>query len=865
MTDDRGAKFGASLGAGVRVVLVAAWVQVACGLAAAAMGAAAGPSGWLTAHAIQVLHVVVLASGATVLLREGTNRAALALGGFFLIASTSFAAALYLAAADEGVLSTTVATAMSLTRVEAFLPFFLFEFVRCFPRAATPPRLEMVVRAGSMLSAVAATALVAVNVAVEVALARGVQLPAGVASWHRTAPEGGFWLVVFGLTLVAIPMSLMRGRYAIREERHRALLFLLGIGAGLAPLTLAVVASAVSSTVGDWMANPANFLVAQAVVYPAFLSIPFTTAYAVLVEQMLDLRVALGMALRYGLARGSVLTITLAPLALLIVFLGVNRDQPIVALLTGPETVVLAALGIVGAVALRSRTRLLDVVDRRFFRERYDASAVLATLGHHTRSATDVVDLADSIPERINAAMHLDRAALLTLDETGSEYASPTRTAAPLAANWTLTSLLQGSSAPLRLKSDDPASPFARLPDAERDWIENSGFEMLVPLFGGSGDLVGAVGLGAKRSEMPFSERDERLLISIATPAGLVIEKHLPRQPDSPQPVAKSVSEPDPARECPTCMRVFASGTASCEQCASDLSDASVPHFLAGKFRVDRRVGAGGMGVVYSAVDVNLRRRVALKALPRASHPRVLRMRREARAMAAVSHPNLASIYGLEPWRLGWVLIMEYVDGGTLTDQLERGPMSTADALAMGRALAASLECLHESGILHRDVKPSNIGVMEDGRWRLMDFGVVRILSGASNAEVPTSTGTLDPAEPLAETLDEPLTTSTGAVVGSPLYLSPEAALGESPVEAFDLWSLSLVLYEAIAGRNPMRRETVAATLSAITDARVPDVRTFSPDVDAGVAEFLARALARKRADRFASAAEFRSALAELV
>jgi hypothetical protein len=851
---------------GTNLVIAAALVQVLGGLLAAALGGAQGPAGWLVQHGVPLVHVLVYGGIGIVLTRAGRGLAPTYLGGFALVTATSFAAVLYQDAATAGVVGSTLMFVLGVTRVEAFLPFFLFAFFGRFPRAAVPARLEAAIGWGTMLSAAVAAALTAMNIGAEIAVASGRPMGAAMTSLHRTSTDGVFWILVFGLTLGAIPLGLMRSRYAQRQERQRALLFLLGIGGGLAPLVLAVIGSAVSSTISNAMDDPATFFVAQLFVYTGLLSIPLTTAYAVLVEQLLDLRGALGMALRYALARGSVLALSLVPFIALLAYLVFNRDQPIGDLLGGPQTLVLAIATLLGLVAVRARTRWLAAIDRRFFRERYDATAVLATLGHHTRSATDVTDLAETVPAQINDALHVTSATLLVLEPEARRMVSPTDQTPPMEAGWTLTSLLRGSSSPLNLVGDAMGSAIARLSDEERAWIGTTGFEMLVPLFAGDGELVGSLGLGPKLSEMPFSTRDEKLLTSIASSAGLVLDRHVERQSATGStPGRVPVSDRQPAvdapaaQECPVCQDVYAAEITVCADCQGELAPASIPYLLGGKFRAQRRIGAGGMGVVYSAVDINLRRRVALKALPRASHERVLRMRREARAMAAVSHPHLASLFGLEPWRTGWVLIMEFVAGGTLAERLRTGPMAAAEVVAMGKVLADALVCLHDEGILHRDVKPSNIGVTGNGTHKLMDFGVVRILSGEPSDDVVT----LDPADPLAAP-DDPLTTSTGAVVGSPLYLSPEAARGDRATPQVDLWSLALVLYEAVAGRNPMRRETVAATLSAIADARVPSLGTLVADPDAALTGFFAAALARRPRDRFPTAAEFRAALEEL-
>ena len=149
---------------------------------------------------------------------------------------------------------------------------------------------------------------------------------------------------------------------------------------------------------------------------------------------------------------------------------------------------------------------------------------------------------------------------------------------------------------------------------------------------------------------------------------------------------------------------------------------------LPGKFRFERRIGTGGMGVVYRGIDLSLGRAVAVKTLRRVSPEDAMRLRREARTAAAVSHPHLAPVYGMETWQGTPMLVMELLEGGTLTQRIEKGRLEAAETVELGIAMAEALEHLHASDILHRDIKPSNIGYTRDGTPKLMDFGIARVM-----------------------------------------------------------------------------------------------------------------------------------------
>ena len=262
------------------------------------------------------------------------------------------------------------------------------------------------------------------------------------------------------------------------------------------------------------------------------------------------------------------------------------------------------------------------------------------------------------------------------------------------------------------------------------------------------------------------------------------------------------------------------------------------------------------MGIVYLATDLDLERRIALKTLPETSPEDSVRLRREARAMASVRHPNLALIFGVESWHGTPILLMEYLAGGTLAERISRGALPIGDALDLGAELSGVLARLHDSGLLHRDVKPSNVGFTDDGVPKLLDFGLARI-SGESNAA----------QSPAGNAATHASGTQSG-FLGTPLYMSPEALLGGPSDQSFDLWSLAVVIYEAIAGRHPFEHSTGAATLQAIRGAVVPDLRRTRPDCSESVVTLFASALSSERARRPSNARQlgewFRAARHEL-
>jgi hypothetical protein len=245
-----------------------------------------------------------------------------------------------------------------------------------------------------------------------------------------------------------------------------------------------------------------------------------------------------------------------------------------------------------------------------------------------------------------------------------------------------------------------------------------------------------------------------------------------------------------------------------------------------GRYRLGRRLGSGGFGTVYEAHDERLDRAVAVKVIP-AHGPAPERGRREALAAARLHHPGIVAVYDAGDGPDGRYLVSELVRGRTL-DLLERdGALSDRDVLRVGLALTEALAHAHERGVIHRDVKPHNVIVPDepgDAAAKLTDFGIAHLAG------------------------DEPLT-RTGDVVGTLAYMAPEQAAGERVDERADLYSLALVLYEALAGVNPVRAATPAAT-ARLVGAALPRLRSKRRDLPATLGEALDRALAPDPEDR---------------
>ncbi len=251
-------------------------------------------------------------------------------------------------------------------------------------------------------------------------------------------------------------------------------------------------------------------------------------------------------------------------------------------------------------------------------------------------------------------------------------------------------------------------------------------------------------------------------------------------------------------------------------------------------------IGKGGMGEVYRARDRKLGRDVAIKVLPDAfaqDEERLRRFKREAKVLASLNHPNIASIYGLEQSDKTHYLVLELVPGETLAERISRGPIHIDEALEIAKKIAEALEEAHEQGIVHRDLKPANIKVRDDGTVKVLDFGLAKALDptpGGDPSESPTLTAAA---------------TRMGVVLGTAPYMSPEQARGKAVDKRTDIWAFGCVLYEMLVGGRAFPGEAIADSVARIIE-RNPDYDALPRDVPPSVRLLMRRCLEKDQRDR---------------
>lgn len=271
---------------------------------------------------------------------------------------------------------------------------------------------------------------------------------------------------------------------------------------------------------------------------------------------------------------------------------------------------------------------------------------------------------------------------------------------------------------------------------------------------------------------------------------------------------------------------------------------------MLGQYEILSPVGAGSMGEVYRARDTLLDREVAIKILPdlvSSSRDRLLRFEQEAKAAAALNHPNILAVYQMGNYEGTPYLVSELLEGKTLSETIRRGPLPLRKALDYGIQIAEGLAAAHEKGIVHRDLKPDNLFVTKEGRVKILDFGLAKVLEkqGSSISQAPTLT-------------------LPGVAIGTVGYMSPEQVRGLASDHRTDIFAFGAILYEMVMGKRSFQKPTEADTITAILNEEPPSMSQISPDTPPGVERVVRRCLEKNAEQRFQSASDLAFALEAL-
>ncbi len=348
-------------------------------------------------------------------------------------------------------------------------------------------------------------------------------------------------------------------------------------------------------------------------------------------------------------------------------------------------------------------------------------------------------------------------------------------------------------------------------------------------------------------SELPAAERSSFLQKACGEDQGLRLElESLLRHGDTPESFLDTAA-----------IAIVAKAIAADEydSPAPALEGTSISHY-----RIIKALGRGGMGVVYEAEDVKLRRRVALKLLPNflaRDRQALRRFEQEAQAASALNHPNICTVYEVDQDLGLHFIAIELLEGETLKERIGRGPLDIRELLAIGTEICDALEAAHTVGIIHRDIKPSNIVLTRRGNAKLLDFGVAKRVGPELVRHAETLSQLLPPNLDLSVTVP-------GAVIGTVTYMSPEQSAGYDVDARSDLFSMGAVLYEMASGQNPFAGKDLVDVLEAIQQRQPIPLEQLRPKIPSALVSIVKKALQKERALRYQSAAEMRADLQAL-
>jgi tRNA A-37 threonylcarbamoyl transferase component Bud32 len=488
------------------------------------------------------------------------------------------------------------------------------------------------------------------------------------------------------------------------------------------------------------------------------------------------------------------------------------------------------------AFLLHKRRRLwLDALDRRFFREHYNVQRVLRAVVEEIHESRNFKNVAPQAVSQIERALHPEFVAILMRQSGDSNYralASSSEAPPPIPAESKLIGIARLLGKPLEI-SQSQSGWLRELPRQEVRFLRQARIEWLFPIGMVEGGTEALLAPGPKRSEEPYSWEDQELLKAITGSLALLLE-------DWPTGERKGFEE------CPECGTCYDAGSGKCRKEGANLTPLSFPRVLAGRYRFERRLGEGGMGMVYESLDMELERRVAVKLIRpdlTASAEAVSRFRREARAAASFTNPNVVTIHDFGMAEGGRAyLVMELLHGSTLRQELKmNGPLPASRASGILDGVCSAVAAAHNQRLLHRDIKPENIFLVKSEGAdvaKILDFGVVKPI-------IP------------AETTQSSPQTDSGMLVGTLKYMSPEQLRGEKPAESWDLWALAVVAYEMLASAHPFNGSTSLDVSNTILAVRITPLCTYLPEAPPSWQCFFDQALSINISSRPASALQF--------
>ncbi len=730
---------------------------------------------------------------------------------------------------------------LTLVPADAFLAYCLWRFAALFPSAVDAPVMRRTLRWGVVVAGVGGCLLMVSNAVGWVA----------DAGWYRfvnhRSPQSLQQWFSLGMGMLAITSIAFRFRQAAQRDRFRARrlrtpLALIGTVLALSLLTMTMLPN-LSPVVREEL-SAAFSLFSLAFLLP----IPPLIAFAVTSERTLNVRLR-APRLMWSLMARVVPAILLV--SAIVLFLTTLLGAGAIDEVTG-ETGVLTSVsrefqlllwftvGLVASGLLFARQRPISAAPP-------PSEGALGEL-----RAIDAPHQWHQWLTSLSEAFEVTSVEVVVVDDRVPEDLVPTREGAR-----DLRSLFALRNEAIDLESAGFVGGVDSLPSSLRSGLAHKNTAVLQPVFDTAGEPLAVLIVGGRRDQRALDLETLSGISVVASAIGLFLErKRLEDNSSS----SRSPSRDLPAVQCSGCDRVYSAVVERCPDCDLSTQPIDDPLIIGGKFQLDRVVGVGALGKVYSAHDVVLDRKVAIKAVPTGTPAGVRVLTQEARAVAALDNPGLARVYVAESHGRRLFIVSELLEGGTLLERISEESKSGNGAaleervITLGLHLLEALLPLHERDLVHGDLKPSNIGFDATGSLKLLDFGMVHMLDEAAAPGTPDSSA---------------LRSSTvlpGGHAGTPLYSPPEAWRGEPVGTAADLWPVGVILWEVLAGVHPFERQEngevtrVVATRRAILEAELqppPQMIEASPQL----VRVLVRALDLEPGRRFVDVHTFKAAL----
>ncbi len=555
-----------------------------------------------------------------------------------------------------------------------------------------------------------------------------------------------------------------------------------------------------------------------------FLAMPLSFWYGIVRHQLFDLRLVARGGLRYAFARGALVSsgpIVLAVMALDAVW---HRSEPIGVLARRHLGWYAGAIVVLGACQVW-RDAILEYLDRRLFRDRYNATAVLRAVASKVRGAHELRAVASSIVDEIAMALH-PRWVAIFVRARDDEFFHPVASTPTLVRMWPagtrLIDFVRGVQRPLDIDVPEADWIVDRLPAAEINALDEAGAQLIVPVVMSATGAEAMIVLGRKRSDEPFGREDEDLLQVIADNVATLVEPYVASPLASPGAIALGL---------PVTVVADSSSVATGAVAVEYPAVAVGALTRWGQFDLREPVGSGSFGTVYRAWDPKLDREVAVKLLRRTTAATRIG---EGRLLARIRHPNVVTVYGADEIAGIAGIWMEFVHGKTIKALIEtQGVFGGHEAALAGSVVCRALAAVHQAGLLHQDIKAQNVMRERGGRLVLMDFGA-GVLTGDSN--MPSG--------------------------GTPIYMAPELFAGAAASAHSDLYAVGVLLFHMTTGGFPVEGQHYADVRRRHAAGMRRWLRDLRPDLPDRFVTAVERALDPHPSPPFPSAGALELALA---